>query len=282
MENKAKEYGVLTAGTFLVACGIFFFKFPNHFSNGGVSGLAVITNYLFPQISASSFAAVVNVLMLILGFLFVGKSFSIKTVYCSLLLSAFLYVFGKCITLKAPLTNQPLLELCFAVLLPTIGEALLFYYDGSSGGTDIAAMVLKKYTAMRIGKALFAVDVLIVIGAGLCYGVEVGLFSFLGLILKTILLDKIIERLNLSVSCILVTNQADLVRDFIIKYLRRGATLVDCSGGFTGYKKKIIITVLRGSQLNALKDYINNIDKENFLITNQTSDIYGKGFRALL
>jgi len=282
MKQLIKEYSIFTLGTLCIACGIFFFKFPNHFSTGGVSGLAVVFNYLFPSISSGNITIILNVSMLVLGFLFVGKSFSIKTVYCSLLLSGFLYILEHSFAMSAPLTNQPMLELCFAVLLSTIGEALLLNYEGSSGGTDIIAMILKKYTSLRIGKALFAVDAFISIASGMCYGIQVGLFSFLGLIAKSVLLDKIVDCLNLAVSCILITNQADSVCDYIIKKLHRGTTIVDGNGGFTGYQKKIIITVLKGSQLHALKKYLSLVDKEAFLITSQTSDIYGKGFHTLI
>ena len=109
-----------------------------------------------------------------------------------------------------------------------------------------------------------------------------GMLSFLGLIFKTSLLDRIIEQLNMSVSCILITSKADAIRDYIIKTLNRGNTIVDCSGGFTGYQKKIIITAVKGSQLQKLIKYITHIDKEAFLITSKTSDIYGKGFHAIL
>lgn len=282
MTKTIKEYSIFTLGTLLIGIGIYFFKFPNHFSTGGVSGLAVVLNYFIPQVSASDFAVALNVLMLLLGFVIIGKSFSIKTIYCSLLLSAFLYIFERFFPLNAPLTNQPALELCFAVLIPTLGEALLLYYKGSSGGTDIAAMILKKYSSIRIGKALFAVDVLIVIASVLCYGVQIGLFSFLGLITKSLLIDKIIEHLNLSISCILITNYADALCDYITRELHRGATVMDCCGGFTGNRKKAIITVLKGSQVNELKKQIRLLDKEAFLITNQTSDICGKGFPALI
>ncbi len=282
MNKIIKEYSIFTFGTLLIGIGIYFFKFPNHFSTGGVSGLAVILNYFTSSISASDFAVVLNVLILLLGFVFIGKSFSIKTIYCSLLLSAILYIFGKYIPLNAPLTNQPALELCFAVLIPTIGEALLLNYKGSSGGTDIVAMILKKYSSIRIGKALFAVDVLIVITSGMCYGIQIGLFSFLGLITKSILIDKTIEHLNLSISCILITNHADVICDYITQELHRGATIVPCNGGFTGNQKKVIITVLKGSQVNELKKHIKLLDKEAFLITNQTSDICGKGFPTLI
>lgn len=282
MKRKIKEYIIFTFGTLLIACGIYFFKFPNHLSTGGISGAAVVLNYLFPAINAGSITGILNVSLLLIGIAFIGKSFSFKTVYCSLLLSGFLLILEKTVTLPLPLTNQPVLELCFAILFSTIGEALLLNYDASSGGTDIIAMILKKYTYLSIGKALFIADVIIVVTSGLCYGIQVGMLSFLGLIAKSILLDKIIEQLNMSVSCILITNQADIIRNYIIKGLKRGATIVDCNGGFTGYQKKIIITVIKGFQLYELKKYITRIDKEAFLITSKTSDIYGKGFHALI
>ena len=140
-----KEYILLTLGASMTALGIYFFKFPNHFSTGGVSGLSVILNGIFPQITPGTFVMVINVTLLLLGFLIVGRDFTVKTVYCSLLMSVLTYLLEKVVPMSKPLTGQPMLELVFAILLPAVGSAILFNAGASTGGTDIVAMILKKY-----------------------------------------------------------------------------------------------------------------------------------------
>ena len=151
-----QEFLLLTLGTALVSAGVYFFKFPNHFSMGGVSGLAVLLGELFPHawLSPSVFNTLINLLFLVLGFLLLDKGFGLKTVYCSLLYSGLVQVFEWIWPLSAPLTDELILELFFAVILPALGSGILFNLDASTGGTDIAAMILKKYTGLDVGRAL--------------------------------------------------------------------------------------------------------------------------------
>ncbi len=142
-----REYGVLTFSTVLVVIGVYFFKFPNNFSFGGVTGYAVVLGKVMP-FTPSDITFVFNIALLVVGFLFLGRSFGIKTVYVSILMSVGLAVLEKVCPLNAPLTDEPLLELLFAIFLPGLGSAILFNVGASSGGTDIIAMILKKYTAV--------------------------------------------------------------------------------------------------------------------------------------
>ena len=183
----AKEYALLTLGTVIMAVGTYFFKFPNNFSTGGVTGLAVVLARYFPMISRADFVMIFNVALLGLGVAVFGKSFAGKTVYVSLLMSAVTWLMERMIPMAAPMTNQPLLELVFAVSLPAVGSAILFNLDASSGGTDIVAMILKKYTSLDIGKALLCSDLVITVLACVAFGMETGLFSVLGLVMKNMM-----------------------------------------------------------------------------------------------
>ena len=138
------EFLLMSLGTGLVSVGVYFFKFPNNFSMGGVSGMAVLLGKLIPQLSPSTFNSIINLLFLLLGFLLLDKGFGFRTVYCSILYAGLVQVFEILWPLSAPLTDQLMLELLFAVILPAIGSAILFNIGASSGGTDIAAMILKK------------------------------------------------------------------------------------------------------------------------------------------
>ncbi|MEG2421456.1 MAG: YitT family protein, partial [Oscillospiraceae bacterium] len=153
-KQRVREFILMTLGTAVVAVGVYFFKFPNNFSTGGVSGLGVVLGALIPTITPGTIIAVINVLFLIAGFFVLNKGFGIRTVYCSLLFSGILQLLEIFAPMTAPLTNQPMLELFFAVILPSLGSAVLFNMEASTGGTDIAAMIVKKYTAMDTGMAL--------------------------------------------------------------------------------------------------------------------------------
>lgn len=169
LARTAFEYGVITVATLLLVVGVYFFKFPNNFSFGGVTGIAVVLSAM-SKASASSYTFIINMALLVLGFLFLGKSFGAKTVYVSVLTSVGLSALEKLFPMSAPLTTEPVLELIFAIFLPALSAAILFNIGASGGGTDIIAMILKKYTSVPIGTALFLVDCVIVISSYKAHG----------------------------------------------------------------------------------------------------------------
>ena len=277
-----KRYLLLTVGIFITAIGVYFFKFPNNFSTGGVSGLSLILGRMFPStvLTPSAFVLIINSILLVVGFIFLGKGFAFSTVYCSMLLSLGLNVLEKVCPLSAPMTNQPLLELCFAVLLPAFGSSILFHLDGSSGGTDIIAMIVRKYTSLNIGSALMVADALITLAALLCFGVEVGLFSILGLLMKSVLVDFVTDNFRMRKCFQIITNHPEPIVQYINNTLHRGATLEDVYGGYHHECHTMIITVLTRSQALMLRRYIHANDPKSFMIITASTEIVGKGFLA--
>lgn len=272
------EYALLTLGTALVAMGTYFFKFPNHFSTGGVTGIAVILSSIFPSISSSLFASVINVAFLLLGFGVLNRGFGVRTVYCSLLFSGMLAGLEWLVPLSGPLTDEKLLELFFGVILPALGSAILFNTQGSTGGTDILAMILKKFTSLDIGMALLYVDVLIAGSTLILIDIETGLFSLLGLVLKSVLVDSMIESLNRKKSFILVTSCPEEVCDFITHTLHRSATFWKGEGAYSHQDKWVVLTALSRAQAVALRRHLKAIDPHAFMLITNSSEIFGKGF----
>ena len=272
------EYALLTLGTALVAMGTYFFKFPNHFSTGGVTGIAVILSSIFPSISSSLFASVINVAFLLLGFGVLNRGFGVRTVYCSLLFSGMLAGLEWLVPLSGPLTDEKLLELFFGVILPALGSAILFNTQGSTGGTDILAMILKKFTSLDIGMALLYVDVLIAGSTLILIDIETGLFSLLGLVLKSVLVDSVIESLNRKKSFILVTSCPEEVCDFITHTLHRSATFWKGEGAYSHQNKWVVLTALSRAQAVALRRHLKAIDPHAFMLITNSSEIFGKGF----
>ena len=280
MKSKLKNFSLLTISTLIMAVGIYFFKFANNFTFGGITGIAVLVARFLP-ISASDFSFVVNILLLIIGWIVLGKSFAEKTAYSTILLSVSLSLLERIYPMSHPLTNEPLLELIFAILLPALGSAILFNIGASSGGTDVIAMILKKYTSVDIGKGLMISDLIFTLAGFLVFNVKTGLYSLFGLIMRSALIDNFIESFNRSKYFHVVTSNATCICDFIQNDLQRGATIVNATGAFTGDDKYIILTVLSPSQAVKLRNFIKEQDPKAFLLVSNTSEIIGKGFHSV-
>lgn len=283
VREMIRSYLVITAGTLLMAVGIYFFKFPNNFSTGGVSGLSIILTRLLPRFTAAEYMMFFNVALLVLALIVFGKSFAVKTVYSSLLLSAVTRVLEVVIPMSAPFTDEKMLELIFAMAFTAVGSALLFNEAASSGGTDIVAMIIKKYLHIdNIGTALFWSDCILAAAAIFVFDMETGLYSILGLLMKAFVVDNIIENINLSKCFIVVTSHSEEICTYIKTELHRGATVAEAKGSFTNDDKQMIITVLRRGQAVLLKKKIKELDPHGFSVILNSSDILGKGFRTVL
>lgn len=284
--TKAREvstferYLLFSVGILITAIGTYFFKFPNNFSTGGVSGLSLILGRLIPSevFTPSVLMFIINTALLGVGFVFIGREFAFSTVYCSMLLSVLMTILEKLAPIAEPLTTQPFLELCFAVLLPGVGSAILFHLGGSSGGTDIIAMILRKYTSMNIGSALMVADSLITVAALVFFGIEAGLYSILGLLMKSTLVDYIGDSFRTKKCFQIVTSNPQPIVDFIVDTLHRSATLEDVHGAYTNSQKTMIVTVMSRSQAVALRKHVHLVDPHAFMIITASTEIVGKGF----
>jgi len=280
--NKAtvRDLLLMSLGAGLVAVGVYFFKFPNHFSMGGVSGLSILLGEVVkaPWFTPATVNTLINILFLILGFFLLDSGFGFRTVYCSLFYSGLVQVLERLAPLEKPLTDQLLLELFFAVLLPALGSALLFNINASTGGTDIAAMILKKFTGLDVGRALLCTDVLIAASALFVFDITSGLCALLGLALKSVLVDTVIESLNRRKAFFIVTSQPDIACDFITKGMGRGATVWDAQGAYTHQEHQVVLTVLSRSQGIQLRRHLKEHDPHAFIIIANSSEIFGKGF----
>lgn len=271
----------MTLGALLMSIGVYFFKIPNGFSTGGVSGIATVLGYVIPFLSPGSIMTIINLLMLLLGFLLLGKGTGVKTVYCSLVFSGLTWMWEYVFPLAGPLTDQPLLELIYAVMLTGLGSAVLFYDGASSGGTDILALILKKYTALDVGKALLCSDFLISASAFFVFGFRAGLFSLLGLFAKAFLVDGVIESMYVCKSFMIVTSDPAPIADYIINTLHHSATTVDAVGEYSHGDKKIVFTLCKRVEAVRLKQKLREIDPQAFVIVQSTSEIIGRGFRSV-
>ncbi len=275
-----RELGLMTLGSAILALGVYFFKFPNHFSMGGVSGLSILLGQLIPSqvITPGLLNAAIIVFYILMGFLVLKKGFGLRTVYSSLLYSLLVHVLERVCPMPHPFTDQKMLELFFAVILPALGAAILFNVGSSSGGTDILALILKKYTGLDVGRALLLSDVLIAAGAIWVFDMETGLYCLLGLMLKSVLVDNLIESLNRKKSFTVVTHDPQPVCRFINETLYRGATVWKGQGAYTHQDQYLILTALSRQQAVQLRNFLRRTDPHAFMVITNSSEIFGKGF----
>ena len=285
LSEHIKYWSLLNLGILMMAVGIYFFKSPNGFATGGVSGLSIVLAKIFSRsgiaiLTQANIMLVINILLLIFGFLVLGKECGVMTVYCSITLSLENMLFENLIPISAPLTDYPLLELVYAVLLTGIGAAIIFKCKASSGGTDIVALILRKYTDMDVGKALLLSDALIAASTFFIYqNVEIGLFAMLGLFAKVFIVDDILDSINMCKSFMIITTKAEEIENYITVRMHRGATVYKAKGVYSGQDKEVIMTVCRRNEAIGLRREVKNIDPSAFIIITKTSEIMGKGFR---
>lgn len=279
--SVAIEYLILTIATLIMVVGVYVFKFPNNYSFGGVTGMAVVLSVVIP-LTAGTINFIINMVMLVFGFLFLGKGFGVKTVYVSVLMSVGLSVLEKAAPMSGPLTDQPVLELLFAIALPAFSSAILFNIGASGGGTDILAMIMKKYSNLdNIGMPLFLVDFVIVILSCFAFDIKTGLFSLCGLLAKSLVIDGVIENINLCKYFTIICNNPEPICDFIHRKLNRSATIFAAQGSYEHRQKYVILTVMKRSQAVELRNFIRSCEPDAFLMITNSSEIIGKGFRGL-
>lgn len=281
IRSKGVDYALLTFATIVMVIGIYVFKFPNNFTFGGVTGVAIILHAVVPSVSASTFNLAINIALLVLGFIFLGKSFGAMTVYVSLLSSFGLSFLEKHFPMQAPLTHEPVLELLFAIVLPAFAAAIMFNIGASGGGTDIVAMILKKHTSVNIGTALFIVDLLITIASCMVFDAQTGLFSLTGLLAKSLVIDSVIENINLCKYFTIICDDPEPICNFIHETIKRSATVYKAEGSYAHRQKTVILTVMKRSQAVQLRNFVKITEPNAFIMITNSSEIIGKGFRGL-
>ena len=280
MKKVIRDYALLTVATVLLSVGVYFFKFPNHFTTGGVSGISILLGELLPLVSPSTLMLLINYSLLAVGLVVLGKGFTVRTVYCSGLYSLLIWILEKVYPMTEPFTGQPVLELVFAIMLPAVASAIMFNLDASSGGTDIVAMILKKYTRLNISTALLVSDFFIALSSVLVFGIETCMFSVTGLVMKAFIVDGVIESINLCKYFTIVTERGDEICEYIIHDMKHSATRTQAEGAYSGQAKELVLVACRRSEAVRLKSRVRAIDPQAFMFISNTSEIIGKGFRG--
>lgn len=276
-----RTFFFVNMGLLLTAIGIVIFKAPNHFALGGTSGLSIILSTLLPQFDVGDFMWMLNVILVVAGLILLDFRTMGWTVFASFALSFYVSLIEIIWPRVTPLTSNPLLELCFAVMLPAMGSALVFNVGASTGGTDILALILKRRTHLRVGQALLATDGAIVAVAVFLYGAETGLLCILGLLAKTLIVDNAIEGFNQSKVCTVLCPDPAAAIDFLVNQLYRTATLTQVQGAFSGKPMTQITVVLSRPEAVRFRAFLAEQEPQSFMTMVSSSEIIGRGFRSI-
>ena len=273
------SFGLLTLSSLLIVLGTWLFKYPNNFTFGGITGLSIVLSKAL-GVSASSLNLIMNIILIVIGIIVLGRDFAGKTIYVCVLSTVGISIMDKLFPILEPLTNEPMLEFIFAVGVPGVASAILFNMDASSGGTDIAAMIVQKYSTLEIGSAIFVVDLIIAVSAFFVFDFQTGLFSITGLLAKTLVIDSAIENFNLCKYFTIVTTNPAPICEYIQQSLHRSATIYKAEGAYSHKEKSVILAVMKRSQAVRLRRHVKTVDPSAFIKITNSSEIIGKGFRG--
>lgn len=272
MKVQIRELLVMSFATAIIGFAVYFFLIPSHASISSVSGLAMILSH-FIKLKISSITMILNVILLILGFWFCGKDFGFKTVYTSILLPIYLALFEILFPNFQSFTNSDVLDAIGYVFTVSIGLAILFNMNASSGGIDIVAKMLSKFLHMDLGSAMSFAGMVVALSSATVYDSRTVVISVLGTYFNGIVIDHFIMGQSLKKRVCIVSTQFERVRRFIIKDLHSGATIYEAYGAYNMETKREIITVVDKSEYQKLMSWIEQNDPEAFLTVYNVSDM---------
>ncbi len=275
MKALIKEYSIVTIGTLIVATGVFFFMLPSNVVAGSLTGLVmVLANFIPIKISVLTF--ILNLGLLVIGFIFIGKEFGGKTVYSSVLLPIFLGIFEFAFPNNQSLTNDVLLDTICYLLVVSVGIALLFRVNASSGGLDIVAKIINKYAHIELGKAMSIAGMITAFSSILVYDKKTLVMSILATYVNGIILDNFIDGYNRRKRVCILSSNYEQIQDFITNELKRGVTLYQAIGGYKKEEKTEIVTILTRSEYGALLNYLHSVDKSAFVTVSTVNEVVGE------
>lgn len=277
---RLNDYLTMTVGSLIMSVGIYFFKIPYGFSTGGISGIGTLLGKVSKVLTASDWILILNCAVLLVGFVFLGKEVGGRTVYCTLLLSVANKVFEHYIPMTKPFTDEPLMELIIAMILTSFGSALIFFAHGSSGGTDIIALIIQNKTTLDVGNALLVVDCFVAVSSFFVFDMKIGLLSMLGLVIHSFLIDSVLESLYSNKVFFIITDKADIIEDYIINSLKRSATVFDGEGAYTKERKKVVQTVVRRKEAVFFQRKIKELDPNSFTIITKSIRVIGRNWSS--
>ena len=267
-----KEFVMITLGTVIIAIAVYFFMLPSHVSVGSAAALAMVLSNFIP-LSVATITMIMNIVLMIVGFLMVGSEFGIKTVYCSLLLPATLGVFEWVFPDFQSITQDPILDVVSYILVVSIGLAILFPRNASSGGLDTVAKIMNKYLQMDLGTAMSVSGIAVALSSALCYDAKTVVLSVLGTYFCGIMVDYFIFGFNIKRRVCVISEHLDKIVEFVLHDLHSGATLNEIIGAYDNTHRREMITIVDRDEYKKLMEYIRQVDPKAFVTVYSVSEM---------
>lgn len=271
-KRNIKDFLIITGGTGIVAIAVYFFMLPSHVSVGSATALAmVLSNFIPLPVSVITF--IMNVVLLILGFLLIGPEFGAKTVYSTLLLPVMLGILEIVFPNFQSLTQDPMLDVICYILVVGIGLAILFSRNAASGGLDIVAKIMNKFLRMELGQAMSISGILVALSSALCYDKTIVVLSVLGTYFGGLVVDYFIFGLNIKRRVCILSQKHDQILDFILHQLHSGATIYQSIGAYNHTPREEIVTIVDKQEYRHLMDYIKKTDPAAFVTVISVNEV---------
>lgn len=267
-----RELAILTGAVAIIAAAVYFFLVPSHASVSSISGLGIVLANFVP-LPLSAITMILNVVLLVIGFLTCGREFGAKTVYTSILLPAFIGLFERRFPNLGSLTDSQELDVLCYILVVSVGLSILFNRNASSGGLDIVAKIMNKYLHMDLGKAMSLSGMCVALSAALVYDKKTVVLSVLGTYFNGLVLDHFIFDNNIKRRVCIITGKEEELRRFIIEDLHSGATVYESYGAYNMQKRREIITIVDKAEYQKLMSYMNREDPQAFITVYTVSDM---------
>lgn len=269
-----REYGLITAGSVLIAAAVGFFMVPGDLVLGSVAGLAMVLSQVLP-LRVATLNMILNILFLLLGFIFMGRSFGAKTVYASVLYPTLVWGIDMVLPDLASMTGDTWLDLLCFIFLVSAGQAILFHVNASSGGLDVPAKILNKYFHIDIGKAVTVCGLVTVVSSVLVYDLRTMIVGILGTYLNGVVVDEFVSGFSRKKRVCILSDRHEEIKEYILHKLSRGVTVYQAVGGFEGKERPELVTILTKTEYAQLMAYVRRTDPDAFLTVTAVSEVAG-------
>ena len=272
IKNTIKDFAIITVGTAIVAVAVFFFMLPSHVSVGSGTALAMVLSNFIP-LSVATLSLILNIFLLLVGFLLIGRDFGAKTIYCTIRMPLMLGLLEILFPNFQSITQDPLLDVICYILVVSMGQAILFSWNASSGGLDIVAKVLNKFFHLDLGKALAYSGMAVALSSALCYDSKTVVLSVLGTYFGGMVVDNFIFGMHIKRRVCVISKELDNIVEFVLHDLHSGATLYESIGAYGKDKKMEMVTIVDKTEYRLLMDYIRKTDPKAFVTVYSVSDM---------
>jgi len=278
MNSLGKRLLMMLIGVIIMGIGTHFFLAANSFAPGGMTGIAIIINHVFPILNVGTVLLIGNVVLFIIGLLTLGKEFGLLTLLGTVGYSGVTLIFETLIPLTKPLVNDPMVNLLVGCALLTVGLTIVFLQGASTGGTDILCKIMNVYLHIDLAKAMFMIDGLVVLSSAFFISLESALFAIIGTYVSAMVMDQMIAGSNRRIIMTIISDHAESINSYINHKINRGTTIYKGCGGYSGAEKDIIITVVHRNEYIRIKDHIDKVDPLAFVYIHFASEVVGEGF----